>query len=206
MSRAAEAKSLELRAATSLARAWQARGRIGEARAVLAEICSWFDAHLDTADLREARVLLAALEVGLEGAALSAPGGPWGAACGEHGADGAAPSRASGPPGWTFPGSFHGLSGLAGPIAAIMRGMKAGTTRRPSRPSPPACAGDTSGPSLPAWKAFVVQFSHETGTRPGIFSGRVEHLNSGRRARFASKQDLLVVLERLLGDIEDPST
>lgn len=61
MSRAAEAKSLELRAATSLARAWQARGRICEARAVLREICDWFAAGLDIPDLVEARALFGEL-------------------------------------------------------------------------------------------------------------------------------------------------
>ena len=61
LSRTAQAKSLELRAATSLARAWQARGRIGEARAVLREICDWFDAGLSSADLLEARGLLGKL-------------------------------------------------------------------------------------------------------------------------------------------------
>jgi len=58
---------------------------------------------------------------------------------------------------------------------------------------------------LPPWKAFAVQFSQETHTRPDVFSGRVEHLNSGRRARFASRQELLAVLERLLDEIEAPS-
>ena len=64
MSRAAEAKSLELRAATSLARASAARGRTREARATLAEVCEWFDATLVTADLGEARTLLDELTPG----------------------------------------------------------------------------------------------------------------------------------------------
>jgi hypothetical protein len=58
---------------------------------------------------------------------------------------------------------------------------------------------------LPAWKAFAVQFSQETCTRSGLFSGRVEHLNSGRRARFGSRHELLAVLERLLDEIEATS-
>ena len=62
-----------------------------------------------------------------------------------------------------------------------------------------------SHPTLPAWKAFAVQFSYETSTRTGVFSGRVEHLNSGRRARFASRRELLATLERLLDEIEDTS-
>jgi hypothetical protein len=56
-------------------------------------------------------------------------------------------------------------------------------------------------PELPAWKAFVVQFSRDVGARPGIFAGRVEHLSSGRRARFNSKDELLILLEKLLAEI-----
>jgi tetratricopeptide (TPR) repeat protein len=61
LSRAAEAKSLELRTATSLARAWRTRGRTAEARAVLTEVSDWFAASLDTPDLVEARALLGEL-------------------------------------------------------------------------------------------------------------------------------------------------
>jgi hypothetical protein len=53
-------------------------------------------------------------------------------------------------------------------------------------------------PELPAWKAFVVQFSRDTGTKPGVLSGRVEHLSSGRRARFNTPEELLMSFERLL--------
>lgn len=60
------------------------------------------------------------------------------------------------------------------------------------------------GPALPAWKAFVVQFSRETGAEVGTFSGRVEHLNSGRRARFGSAEELLTILRKLLSDIKEP--
>jgi tetratricopeptide (TPR) repeat protein len=58
MSRTTEARSLELRAATSLARAWQTRGRLDEARAVLGPICDWFGRDLVSADLVDARTLL----------------------------------------------------------------------------------------------------------------------------------------------------
>jgi len=54
---------------------------------------------------------------------------------------------------------------------------------------------------LPAWKAFVVQFSRDTDTESGTFSGRIEHLSSGRRARFASEHELLTVLGKLLDEI-----
>jgi predicted ATPase len=56
-----EAKSLELRAATSLSRLWQQQGKRAEARALLAPIYGWFTEGFDTADLREAKGLLNAL-------------------------------------------------------------------------------------------------------------------------------------------------
>jgi predicted ATPase len=53
-----QAKSLELRAATSLARLWQQQGKPAEARELLAPIYGWFTEGFDTADLQEAKVLL----------------------------------------------------------------------------------------------------------------------------------------------------
>jgi class 3 adenylate cyclase len=53
-----QAKSLELRAAVSLAWLWQHQGKRTEARQVLAEVYGWFTEGFDTADLQEARVLL----------------------------------------------------------------------------------------------------------------------------------------------------
>ena len=61
LAREAKARSLELRAATSLARAWQARGRTADARKLLGGVCKWFGARAGTADLVEARALLSAL-------------------------------------------------------------------------------------------------------------------------------------------------
>lgn len=52
------AKSLELRAATSLARLWQSQGKTAEARQLLEAIYSWFTEGFDTGDLKEARTLL----------------------------------------------------------------------------------------------------------------------------------------------------
>jgi tetratricopeptide (TPR) repeat protein len=52
------AKSLELRATTSLARLLDARGRHDEARTMLAEIYGWFTEGFDTADLKDAKALL----------------------------------------------------------------------------------------------------------------------------------------------------
>ncbi|MGE0821676.1 MAG: hypothetical protein AB7G75_02230 [Candidatus Binatia bacterium] len=56
-----QAKSLELRAATSLARLWQRQGKTTAARQRLAEIYGWFTEGFDTKDLQEAKVLLAEL-------------------------------------------------------------------------------------------------------------------------------------------------
>ena len=72
-----------------------------------------------------------------------------------------------------------------------------------SRKSAAACASAVPepGPNLPAWKAFVVQFTREAGAGTGIFSGRVEHLSSGRRARFASREELLAMLTELLDEL-----
>jgi predicted ATPase len=56
-----QAKSLELRAATSLARLWGERGRRGEARELLAPVYGWFTEGFDTADLKEAKALLGEL-------------------------------------------------------------------------------------------------------------------------------------------------
>jgi len=56
-----QAKSLELRAATSLARLWQRQGKREEARQVLGDVYGWFTEGFDTADLQEAKALLEAL-------------------------------------------------------------------------------------------------------------------------------------------------
>jgi hypothetical protein len=61
---------------------------------------------------------------------------------------------------------------------------------------------DSAAPALPTWKAFVIQLSHETTPESGIFAGRVEHLNSGRRVRFASGKELLSSVMRLLRDLD----
>jgi predicted ATPase len=52
------AKSWELRGATSLARLRQQQGRSQEAAALLAPVCAWFTEGFDTADLKEAKALL----------------------------------------------------------------------------------------------------------------------------------------------------
>ena len=56
-----QAKSWELRAAMSLAHLWQRQGKCAEAHALLAPIYGWFTEGFDTADLQEAKALLAEL-------------------------------------------------------------------------------------------------------------------------------------------------
>jgi predicted ATPase len=61
IARRQQAKSLELRAAMSLAQLWHQQGKQAEARALLAEVYGWFTEGFDTADLQEARALLTVL-------------------------------------------------------------------------------------------------------------------------------------------------
>ena len=61
VARRQQAKSLELRAAMSLARLWQRQGKRDEAHQLLAEVYGWFTEGFDTADLQEAKALLAEL-------------------------------------------------------------------------------------------------------------------------------------------------
>lgn len=58
IARRQQAKSLELRAAVSLARLWQRQEKRAAAHQLLAEIYGWFSEGFDTADLQEAKVLL----------------------------------------------------------------------------------------------------------------------------------------------------
>ena len=61
IARRQQAKSWELRAAMSLSRLWQRQGKRAEACELLAPIYGWFTEGFDTADLQEAKVLLAEL-------------------------------------------------------------------------------------------------------------------------------------------------
>ena len=61
VARSQQSKSLELRAATSLARLWQEQGKHDAARSVLVPVYDWFTEGFDTADLQEAKALLTEL-------------------------------------------------------------------------------------------------------------------------------------------------
>ena len=53
-----DAKSMELRAATSLARLWQEQNKRQEAYDLLAPVYGWFTEGFDRADLQDAKVLI----------------------------------------------------------------------------------------------------------------------------------------------------
>ena len=53
-----QAKSLELRAAMSLARLWRRQGKRTEAHQLLAEVHGWFTEGFETQDLQDAKALL----------------------------------------------------------------------------------------------------------------------------------------------------
>ena len=58
----------------------------------------------------------------------------------------------------------------------------------------------TARPSaLPVDRAFVVQFSPETSPADGRLGGRVEHVHTGRSARFDSLDQLLAFVGQVLG-------
>jgi predicted ATPase len=61
VARRQQAKSLELRAAMSLARLWQQQDKRDAACQLLGEIYGWFTEGFDTADLQEAKAFLEAL-------------------------------------------------------------------------------------------------------------------------------------------------
>jgi predicted ATPase len=58
IARKRQAKSFELRAATSLAGLWRGQGNLLDARNLLAPIYGWFTEGFDTLDLRQAKALL----------------------------------------------------------------------------------------------------------------------------------------------------
>jgi predicted ATPase len=58
IARRQQARSFELRVAMSLSRLWQQQGKQEEAHQLLAEIYGWFTEGFDTADLKEAMILL----------------------------------------------------------------------------------------------------------------------------------------------------
>jgi hypothetical protein len=64
IARRQQARSLELRAAMSLARLWQRQGQRTAAYELLAPVYAWFTEGFDTSDLQEAKALLKTLGEG----------------------------------------------------------------------------------------------------------------------------------------------
>jgi predicted ATPase len=58
-----QAKSWELRAATSLARLRARQGKQTQARQALTDVVAWFSEGFDTVDMKEARALLEELRI-----------------------------------------------------------------------------------------------------------------------------------------------
>jgi hypothetical protein len=52
--------------------------------------------------------------------------------------------------------------------------------------------------SLPANRAFVVQFQPVTAENKDIFQGRIEHLASSKADNFSSEQELHSIISQLL--------
>lgn len=72
-------------------------------------------------------------------------------------------------------------------------------------PGPRTAAGDgasSNAPELPTGKAFVLQLSRDTGPMLQPFTGRVEHLATGRRVRFATIEDFQQAVIRLLREAQ----
>ncbi len=56
-------------------------------------------------------------------------------------------------------------------------------------------------PPLSAQRAFVVQF--RSGSEPGQFAGRVEHMPSAQATHFGSVEELLAFFMRLLTEVHE---
>jgi hypothetical protein len=70
-------------------------------------------------------------------------------------------------------------------------------TRTRRQPPPASVTPEAERPLSPA-RAFVVQFREEAGAAREGFAGRVEHMTSGRAARFHSPEELLAFFARVL--------
>jgi hypothetical protein len=97
---------------------------------------------------------------------------------------------------WGFPWDFrgtgaHDLGGRSMAYDAAHEGVESPTPERGHTP-----------PALPYAKAFVVQFSAETDPRLGTATGRIEHMQTGRRSRFASVDELLKRITMMLDGVD----
>lgn len=58
--------------------------------------------------------------------------------------------------------------------------------------------------ALSPYRAFVVQFRTETDLERGCCTGRVEHVVSGQATHFASLEELLAFMARVLATVRAP--
>jgi hypothetical protein len=58
---------------------------------------------------------------------------------------------------------------------------------------------------LPTENAFLVQLAEDVDPVCGAFAGRVEHLESGVRARFRSREELFALFARMLSECGERS-
>ena len=58
-------------------------------------------------------------------------------------------------------------------------------------------------PAFPPAQAFVVQFGRDTAVDAGRLAGRVEHVVSGKVARFQSLDDLMAFMTEVLRQVAD---
>lgn len=58
----------------------------------------------------------------------------------------------------------------------------------------------TQEPLLSPGRAFVLQFYPEVDVAEGMFVGRAEHVVSGQTVRFASLEELVAFLARMLAE------
>lgn len=59
---------------------------------------------------------------------------------------------------------------------------------------------------LPPNRAFLVMFSDDEATSPDGLSGRIEHVRSGQRLRFRSREELHSFVLRIFGEEEGGET
>ena len=103
-------------------------------------------------------------------------------------------------------GNFSGLA--SAPYANLGHGkaMSDGRARAEGSRRTRREASPPEPPDLPTGKAFVLQLGRETGPTLMPFTGRVEHLATGRRLRFASWTAFQAALIRLLTETEESPT
>lgn len=99
---------------------------------------------------------------------------------------------------------FRELSGLGALDLRNIRVMAKPTGSGKER-SASTARTEAIPPALPAWKAFVVQFTRETGVEAGVFRGRAEHLSSGQRSHFETPQELVEFVQTVLEQSSLPS-